>query len=228
METEGQIKGLITDPKLTINNKGVQKYQIQSFHRFLITTNNEEPINTKQGDRRNLIIRSSDEKCGDKEYFNVLYTLIDDINVVKTCYEYFKSVPNMDKFSGISLPVTTYQSDLQEMKVSPIESWIKSVATEYYDEITVQNLSADWFKMFLKWLENCKIDYKLTIQAFGVRLKRLNILHITQGTSTNKGNVLIFDIVGLKKHFNIGCLISVPVVPVVPVDDDECESESDE
>lgn len=221
METEGQIKGLITDPKLTINNKGVQKYQIQSFHRFLITTNNEEPINTKQGDRRNLIIRSSDEKCGDKEYFNVLYTLIDDVNVVKTCYEYFKSVPNMDKFSTIPMPLTTYQSDLQEMKVSPIESWIKSVASEYYNNTTVEKLSADWFKKFLKWLEKCKIDYKLTIQAFGVRLKRLNILHVTQGLHTNKGNVLIFDIVGLKKLFNIGCLISVPV-------DDDCESESDD
>ncbi len=62
VECEGKIKGLITDPKLTINNKGVNQYDIMSFHRFLITTNNSEPINTSHDDRRNLIIRSSDEK----------------------------------------------------------------------------------------------------------------------------------------------------------------------
>ena len=62
IESMGKIKGLLTDASLTINNKGVNQYKINSYHRFIITTNNEEPIETKDGDRRNLIIRSSDEK----------------------------------------------------------------------------------------------------------------------------------------------------------------------
>ena len=36
------IKALITDTRMTINNKGCPQYEIQSYHRFLITTNNEE------------------------------------------------------------------------------------------------------------------------------------------------------------------------------------------
>jgi hypothetical protein len=65
-----QIKGLITDASLTINNKGVNQFKIISYHRFIITTNNENPIDTKEDDRRNVIIRSSDEKIGNKAYFN--------------------------------------------------------------------------------------------------------------------------------------------------------------
>ena len=64
----------------------MSQYEIDSYHRFLITTNNTEPINTSEDDRRNLIIRSSDEKIGNKEYFDTLREHINDINVVKNCY----------------------------------------------------------------------------------------------------------------------------------------------
>ena len=69
LEAEGQIKGLITDPILTINKKGIDQIQIKSYHRFIITTNKEDPIVTSKDDRSNLIIRSSDELCGNKAYF---------------------------------------------------------------------------------------------------------------------------------------------------------------
>ena len=52
---EGKIKGLITDPTLMINQKGVSQFSIKSFHRFLISSNKEDPIATKKGDQRNLI-----------------------------------------------------------------------------------------------------------------------------------------------------------------------------
>ena len=33
-DSEDKIKALITDPELTINNKGMNQYDIQSHHRF--------------------------------------------------------------------------------------------------------------------------------------------------------------------------------------------------
>ena len=81
-EVIGKVKGLVTDGKLSINSKGVKKSVIPSYHCFVMTTNNEDPITTKNGDRRNLIIRSSDKKCGDEDYFKLLNSLIDNINVL--------------------------------------------------------------------------------------------------------------------------------------------------
>jgi hypothetical protein len=130
--SEGLIKTLITEPKITINTKGVGQYEINSYHRFIITTNKSEPIKTTNDDRRKLIIRSSDEKCGNKIYFNELYSLISDVNVVKTCYEYFKSIPNMDKFNLIPIPSTNYQSDLKELSKSPIEQWLNSLVLKIH------------------------------------------------------------------------------------------------
>jgi hypothetical protein len=106
LDAEGKIKGLITDTALAINQKGIAQYKIKSYHRFITTTNREEPLNSSRGDRRNLIIRSSDEKKGDMEYFNTLYSYLDDVDVVRTCYDYFKGIPDMDRFGDLPIPQT--------------------------------------------------------------------------------------------------------------------------
>jgi hypothetical protein len=62
---EGKMKGLITDPPLTINGKGKDQFPITSYHRFITNSNTADPVKTSKGDRRNVIIRCSDEKKGD-------------------------------------------------------------------------------------------------------------------------------------------------------------------
>jgi hypothetical protein len=124
VESQGKIKGLITDTSLTINAKGKDQFEMNSYHRFIITTNKEDPIATSQDDRRNIIIRTSDELIGNKEYFNKLHTLLDDVNVIRTCYDYFKSIPNLDKFNEIEIPKTEYQSNLKRLELSPPEQFL--------------------------------------------------------------------------------------------------------
>ena len=106
-----EIKGLITDDTLDINTKGINQYEVKSFHRFLTTTNNKEPFTPKDDDRRYCIVRSSDEKCGDKDYFDKLFDLLGDDDVIKTCYEYFKKIEGMDKFGKIPVPQTEHQTN---------------------------------------------------------------------------------------------------------------------
>ena len=121
MEAEGKIKGLFTDSSITINQKGINQYKVKSFHRFIITTNKEEPINVSTDDRRNFVIRASDEMIGNKEYFTQLNELLDNPTTIKTCYEFFKSVPDVINFHKFIIPKTEYNKDLQVMTISPIE-----------------------------------------------------------------------------------------------------------
>jgi energy-coupling factor transporter ATP-binding protein EcfA2 len=208
IESEGRIKGLITDSTLKINNKGIAQFPIESFHRFIITTNNENPIATTQDDRRKLIIRSSDEKCGDKEYFNKLYGYLSDINVIKTCYEYFKSIDGMDKFNNIPLPVTEFQKDLKQLSTSPIESFMKDFVLEnYYEKEPIKLHGKEIFALFNSWLKKCGLEYSCNIQAFGLRLKNLKINGITKGAHSKQGEANLFDIPAMKKHFNLDTIV---------------------
>lgn len=213
-DSEGIIKGLITDPKITINTKGLSAYDVNSFHRFMITTNKEDPITSKKDDRRNLIIRSSDEKIGDKPYFNDLRQLINDDDVVKTCYEYFKSIEGLDKFGDIPMPITSYQQDIKEASLSPIEVWFKDYVisnSNYVDKsgIAIKNiLSVELFQSFIEYKISNEINFNINNVQFGVRLKRLNINGLTTKNS-NKGNVWVLDIKTLQKTLGLGLLINI-------------------
>lgn len=208
MESEGRIKGLITDSTLKINNKGIAQFPIESFHRFICTTNNENPMTTTQDDRRKFIIRSSDEKCGDKEYFNEIYKLLADKDVIKSCYEYFKSIPNMDKFGDIQIPVSEYHKDLKQLSTSPIESFLKDFVLEnYYEKEPIKLYGKEIFVLFNSWLKKCGLEYGCNIQAFGLRLKNLKIDGITKGNHSKHGEANLYDIPTMIKHFKLDTIV---------------------
>ena len=209
VESEGRIKGLITDPFLTINNKGVNQYDIQSYHRFIITTNKMEPLNTSADDRRNLIVRSSDEKCGDKEYFNELHKLLEDVDVMKTCYEHFKSIKNMEEFNKQPIPISNHQEHLKELSTGPIEQRLQHFTRENFDKKEVEMLGEEACKLFKEWwkAQNEDTPYNINAVKLGVRIKILNIDGIEKGKHTNRGETKIYNIEKLKKYFKIGVLL---------------------
>lgn len=219
LECEGKIKGLITDPKITINNKGVNQYDIESYHRFMISTNNEEPINTSKDDRRKVIIRCSDELCGNKEHFDKMYNYLDDVDVIKTCYEYFKNYKikividkeeqevDMKYFNKIPLPITEYHKELQSYSTSPIELWVKDWIENYDgDEEEVSRKINEWYCLFEEWKNKSNLKYYCDINKFPVRLGRLKINGVDK-IHTEYYNLTCFTIKTLKEYFGIGCLL---------------------
>jgi len=201
LEAEGKIKGLITDGTLTINSKGSNQFEINSFHRFLITTNKEDPIQTSEDDRRNLIIRSSDELINNKEYFNKLHLLLEDNNVIRTCYDYFKSIPNLDKFNNIPIPQTAYQSNLKLLNLSPPEQFLIDFCQN--NEGIIEILPKDLYNQFVQWSSENNSDYQTTFIKFAVKLSNLNIGGFEKGKHTKKGDFKVLDIQKMRKHFKL-------------------------
>lgn len=204
-DSENKIKALVTDPALEINQKGKDTISTTSFHRFVVASNDDEPMNTHKGDRRKLLISSSNELKGNIEYFNELSKCINDVNYIKSFYEYLKAIPNMDKFNMIPIPMTEYQKLLCELAITPIESFIKDMVSECEEEEIVIT-SKDLFDKFKTYLHESKTNYEVNIIKFGVRLTNLKL----NGIETIKGKMSYskkFNITILKKHFGIGCLL---------------------
>ena len=63
---------------------------------MIYTSNNDDPVATSKDDRRNVIIRTSDELLNNKIYFDTLYEYLKDINTLRTIYDYLMSIPNMN------------------------------------------------------------------------------------------------------------------------------------
>ena len=58
--------------------KGKNAFTISSYHQFIITTDNDDPVQTDDDDRRNYVIRSGDELQGNIYYFKTINELIAD------------------------------------------------------------------------------------------------------------------------------------------------------
>jgi hypothetical protein len=208
-EAEGQIKTLVTDGKLTINNKGKGQYTVESYHRFIITTNNDDPIKTTIGDRRKLIIRASDELCpkviGTEEsakYFEPLRACIAKSDVIKTAYEYFKNLPGLDKFNRIPIPSTDHQLNLKQLSKSPIECWLDDfVSRTVVDCLTIK--STDLYADFTSWSTMYNKDYKVpNLISFGVRLSNLKMPEITT-KATSVCSMRVLDIAALRLRMGL-------------------------
>jgi hypothetical protein len=199
---EGQMKAMATDGTLVINPKGVSQFKIKSFHRFIITTNKEDPITTKKDDRRNIIIRSSDEKIGNLIYWTTISKFLANDDVIRTCYDYFKSIPDMDNFRNIPLPNTDYQNNLKQGNREKIDIWLQDFIEDNVYEEKVERTSEELFNLFSVWCEMKKIRYEINNIKFGVNLNNLRIDGITSVRIT-KGIKKIFDMKKMKKHYGL-------------------------
>ena len=207
-EAEGRIKGLITDDDLTVNQKGKDQIIIQSYHRWFITTNNENGASkTHSKDRRNMIIRSSDELIGNKAHFDKLYAMIDDPNFIATYYNYLKNMDISD-FHIRSIPYTEYQQDLQELSVSPLELFIIYIIETNYYESEYKEYAGSIYSDYKQFCKSRGFEYIENSKAFGVRLKRLK-LDGFESHRTRNGAFYTFDVAKLKTFYKMNDLMEV-------------------
>nr|WP_242467963.1 bifunctional DNA primase/polymerase [Halorhodospira neutriphila] len=69
---EGQLKALITDETREVNRKFVPQYTVRNHVHLIVASNESWPVPTGIEDRRFVFYRLSDERIGDRAYFNAL------------------------------------------------------------------------------------------------------------------------------------------------------------
>ena len=205
----GQIKALIKSKTISINSKGQAPIIINSYHRFLNTTNNSDPVSVSKDDRRNCVIRASDELLGNTVYFKKMYELLANINVIKTCYEYFKALPCADNFNALDIPHTEYHEEMSELSVSPIESWLRDYTEQYYNPNTnavgntVKIISSKCFEMFNEWKDKTHVAYEVNALKFAVQMSRLKIDGIDSIKGSKGERLKQFDLQKMAVYYKI-------------------------
>lgn len=204
-DAEGRIKGLITDNALNINKKGIDTYAIKSYHRFFITTNNDNPIKSKKDDRRNVVIISSDELIGDMKYFEDTRELFARVETQKVIYDYLMAIPNLNNFGSIIRPITEFQEDMQELSRNVFDEWLEFFTYEFRNTDEVIEYSCnDCYTMFKNWAKKSGNDkYETNTIKMSIALKRLNISGFSKIKKNCGNRYNTFDIIKLRKYFNI-------------------------
>jgi hypothetical protein len=148
-------KALITDESLSITGKNVDTVESENYLNFIICTNHFNPVSIDNNDRRFFVIMASNKYCkGHKDYHIKSHKIIEDINSVKTIYEYYKSLPNVDKFSPADIPETAHSKLLKESERNPVFIFIdeliekerECVDNGYLTWISNKDLMIHWKK----------------------------------------------------------------------------------
>ena len=217
----GKLKNLITDPKITINEKNEKKIEIDSYHRFLITSNEGEPINTSKDTRRDVIIRCSDELLGNDIYFDKINELIDDNLIMRDFYDYLMTIGGLSDFRKIPMPKTDYQLNMTELNIPIIEQWVSHwTFTHFKDENRVKEMtSKEMYDEFIEWkIDNNIKDFNVDVLKLAVKISNSKIAGIESFKGTGGIRKKRFNIDTLIKFFKISIEEDKPIVEDVVED----------
>lgn len=109
-----QLKNMITSKTLNYEKKGIDPITLRNFNRLLFTTNNPNSLKIEQGDRRYAVFECSNEKKGNKAYFDELVNYFNKPSNQKAVFEYLQGldISNVDWIND--RPITELYRNIQE------------------------------------------------------------------------------------------------------------------
>jgi hypothetical protein len=171
MGHDGKIKQAITDETITINPKGKSAFTLNSYHRFIQLTNNKDPVNTSKSDRRNVIIRCSDENKGNFDYFKMLTDTLKTPNAMRSIYWSFKTM-DISSFRIGEIIQTEYHQEIIQHNVNPIELFINWFIQNHSG--IVQLSSVELLAKFTDWKTETRFKFGENINALSL-IKKLKL-----------------------------------------------------
>lgn len=91
-----QLKTWITEPRISVNPKGKPAFEVNSYHRFVFTSNSLRPISLPPEDRRFFIYSIGEGLRESKAFFTKLYTIIDP------AHTYAQPIPEHERLAALN------------------------------------------------------------------------------------------------------------------------------
>jgi hypothetical protein len=104
-----KLKNIITQDDQIIERKGFDAASVADYNNFVGFSNNEWPWKIESGDRRHLVLEVSNEKVGDKDYFDRLALLSTD-----ECGEQFYNMllrRDITHWNPLNIPMTQFKRE---------------------------------------------------------------------------------------------------------------------
>jgi len=216
---EGIIKALITDPEITINDKGIKPFVVRSFHRFITPTNHFDPVKLEKGERRNVIIKTSDEFKENWDYFANFARVWDDDHACLSLYS-FLMARDITHWNFRVIPKTEYHNELVSFNRNPLDEFVewlvaKAVVDNWETDADgcFQRYGSEMMTYFRAWRD--EFGGKYDVNGTGDLIKKITCSLdlpkgcLVKGTRSARGQKGSYNLALLKKHYKIGCLLDL-------------------
>ncbi len=153
-----KVKGIISEPTISLELKGIDAEPIPNFARFIFAGNHDQILRAGTRERRFLVLEPSSQKVDDKKYFKVLNDLIDGDGAAY----FLKYLLNLDisSFNPYKAPAT---KGLIEEKLSSLTPILSFFNEELHKEKpfngAVRLYASELISTYMLWAESNNIAF---------------------------------------------------------------------
>lgn len=172
-EGEGVLKGLITESDIMIERKGIDPIQQPNFLKIMMATNKDWAVPATRDERRYCVLDISDEKRGDRDYFNALHIDINNKDV-QSAFLYDMLNRDISEYHSGNIPESKGLQDQRMHSLSSAGKWLlDSLNSGYLYDSTANKewleevKSAELYDSYIKWCNDHKTD------SFGIKSQTL-------------------------------------------------------
>jgi phage/plasmid-associated DNA primase len=169
-----QLKGLITEPYVSIEEKGIDTKVINDFAGFMILSNHAMPIRIELGDERYIALDVSARYKGNRDYFTSLVRLLNHPNTASSFMAWLLS-RNIDDWNPRDLPNTKMKQDLIEASMPNPQRFMLEYVDTYWPENaepTQEIPCTKFYGIYASWCQDNGEPKVLSSNKFGMEIKQ--------------------------------------------------------
>jgi len=179
VRTADKLKGLISEPRLSLERKGIDPIQVPNLCRFIFASNHETVIKAGNRERRYLVLEPSSKYAQNTAYFNQLWQWIKKDGACYL-YDYLLNV-DLTNFDPRKAPVTKALLEEKLANLTPCQEFLMNELNKErpFDGVCRIETQSMTIKC-QQWLEANNYNESLpkTRSAIGKLLSRMGIASI--------------------------------------------------
>ncbi|GBC17422.1 D5-like helicase-primase [Rhizophagus irregularis DAOM 181602=DAOM 197198] len=197
-----RLKSLITEPYISIEEKGIDVKVIDDFAGYMILSNHAMPIRIEMGDERFVALNVSAKYKGNREYFGSLVKVLENPDTASSFMSYLLS-RDLTSFNPRSIPDTQMKQELIEASIPNPQRFI-----QYYLEMmwpdncdTLEIPCTNFYSTYQNWCSEKGENKTLSDNKFGMEIKQF-IPKTRPRRSGARINYYILDKAKIAKNFS--------------------------
>lgn len=120
-KTQGVLKGLITEPSIMIERKGIDAEVCPNYLHVIMASNDEHVIRAGMEERRYFVLDVSAEQMQNSAYFSAIAKDMDEGGLSNLLYDLLHT--DLSEFEVRDVPKTKALHDQADLSLSPLEAW---------------------------------------------------------------------------------------------------------
>ncbi|CAB4410143.1 unnamed protein product [Rhizophagus irregularis] len=169
-----RLKSLITEPYISIEEKGIDVKIIDDFAGYMILSNHAMPIHIEMGDERFVALNVSAKYKGNRKYFGSLIKVLENPDTAGSFMSYLLS-RDLTGFNPRTIPDTRMKQELIEASIpNPqrfIQYYLEMMWPDNCDRLEIP--CTNFYSTYQNWCSEKGENKTLSDNKFGMEIKQL-------------------------------------------------------